>query len=144
MEDISFHIRESTLMGVVGPNNLDKSLLLNVICGWNQSGAKLEVGGSLCIEGCELMESASLLRIGFVSLVPREFVLPEHLTCLDAVNHVLELNRPGSVEARPDRALKLLKEVGVDHRKNIKIQKLTPGEKARVAIAYFCLNIVIL
>ena len=127
-------MRPGELLAVVGPSGSGKSSLL-AVCG----GLRTPGSGRVFIDGGEITQlSSSALtvvrrdRLGFVfqqsNLVPS-------LTALEQLLLIVHLRgrRPGAADR--EKALGLLKEVGMDSRKDRRPNQLSGGERQRVGIA---------
>ena len=134
LDGVSLEVRPGELLAVVGPSGSGKSSLL-AVCG----GLRTPTSGSIFIAGSEITQlSAPALttvrrdRLGFVfqqsNLVPS-------LTALEQLLLTVHLRgrRPGAEDC--EKALALLKEVGMDARRDRRPAQLSGGERQRVGIA---------
>jgi putative ABC transport system ATP-binding protein len=134
LDNVSLKVAAGELLAVVGPSGSGKSSLL-AVCG----GLRTPSAGQIFIDGTELtgMRAEKLTRvrrdrIGFVfqqsNLVPA-------LTALDQLLLTVHLRgrRPGRAER--ERAVALLEEVGIGHRKDRRPDQMSGGERQRVGLA---------
>lgn len=134
LDDVCVEVSPGELLAVIGPSGSGKTSLL-AVCG----GLRTPSAGEIHIDGVDLTGlPASRLtavrrdRIGFVfqqsNLVPS-------LTALDQLLLTVHLRgrRPGRAER--DKALGLLREVGMEHRKDRRPDQISGGERQRVGIA---------
>ena len=134
LDHVSLELPAGQLMAVVGPSGSGKSSLL-AVCG----GLRTPTSGQIFINGTDITVMASHQltevrrdRIGFVfqqsNLVPS-------LTAVDQLLLTVHLRgrRPGRADR--DKALALLREVGMEHRHDRRSDQLSGGERQRVGIA---------
>ena len=141
LKDISFTLEKGEVLSIIGPSGSGKSTLLRII-------TQLETadGGSLSIEGESLFEDRNgvavyrkekerrriALRTG---LVFQNFNLFPHFSVLrnvtEAERAVLKMNK---AEAE-DKAMKILKRMGLEDKAKAYPSELSGGQKQRVSIA---------
>ena len=141
LKDISFTLEKGEVLSIIGPSGSGKSTLLRII-------TQLETadGGSLSIEGESLFEDRNgvavyrkekerrriALRTG---LVFQSFNLFPHFSVLrnvtEAERAVLKMDK---AEAE-DKAVKLLKRMGLEDKAKAYPSELSGGQKQRVSIA---------
>jgi len=138
LKGINFEIKNNEIIAIIGPSGVGKSTLLNIIGTLDKP-----TRGELYIENEEVSrlrdaELASIRnsKIGFVFQL--HHLLPE-FTALENVA------MPGYIKGEDkekvdERALKLLKEVGLKERIDHKPSELSGGELQRVAIARSLIN----
>jgi putative ABC transport system ATP-binding protein len=134
LDEVSLVVAPGELLAVVGPSGSGKTSLL-AVCG----GLRTPTAGRIRVGDAEITAlPASRLadvrrdRIGFVfqqsNLVPA-------LTAIDQLLLMSHMRgvRPGRAER--ERALGLLREVGMEHRHDRRPAQLSGGERQRVGIA---------
>jgi polar amino acid transport system ATP-binding protein len=131
---VSMSVRSGETVALLGPSGGGKSTLLRCINGLNRfDGGDIRVGPHLLKPG-DHGESARQIRRLF-GMVFQDFQLFPHLTAvqnvMEAPVHVL---KTAPREAR-DRAMDLLKRVGLSGHADAYPQQLSGGQKQRVAIA---------
>lgn len=131
VDDVSLSIRESALVGVVGPSGSGKSTLLGALSGLRpaQRGVVLYGGRDLYAHYEELRQ-----RIG---VVPQDDVLHLELTVERALEYAAELRFPADVPRaeRRRRVDEVLRELGLEGRRDVRIEQVSGGERKRVSVA---------
>jgi putative ABC transport system ATP-binding protein len=138
VKDVSLEVAPGEILLIMGPSGSGKTTLLLML------GALLKpTEGTIRLNGYALNELAErklpdirLRRFGFVF---QDFNLLSALSALENVALVAQLSGSRSSEARA-RAVRLLAELGLEHRLNFLPEKLSGGEKQRVAIARALVN----
>jgi putative ABC transport system ATP-binding protein len=136
LNGVDLEIKRGEFVSIIGPSGSGKSTLLNMI------GA-LDVAdeGSINVAGRDLLKNKDLSKfrseeVGFVfqlhNLIP-------NLTVLENVE-IPMLETSLSSKKMEERALKLLKSVGLEDKIKLKPTKLSGGERSRVAIARALVN----
>lgn len=135
LNDVSVSLRRREMLAVFGPSGSGKTTLLMIagLVDVPTSGEVLFDGGPIVTAASELNKLRAFRRqhIGFV--FQRANLIP-FLTALDNVQVALQINDVPKKEA-VHRALDLLAQLNVDHRRNSFPQQLSGGEQQRVAIA---------
>ena len=138
LDNISVNFRKSEFAAVLGPSGSGKTTFLNIIGGLDQY-----TSGDLVISGISTKDfkdrdwdSYRNHRIGFVF---QNYNLITHQTVLRNVELALTLSGC-SKEERRKRALKALKDVGLEKHINKKPNQLSGGQMQRVAIARALVN----
>ena len=131
VEDVSINIRRGEYLAIMGHSGSGKSTLLNML-----GALDAPTSGEICFEGRPLSKIRRLddLRIQKFGFVFQSFHLLPMLTSLENVQvPMFEGSLP--IAQRVPKAKQLLELVGMDHRMNHLPQKLSIGERQRVAIA---------
>ena len=130
----SLQVAGGERVAVVGPSGSGKTTLLNLIAGIAvpQSGAIVTAGHKLA----ELDDSAvRSFRIEHIGLVFQEFELLEYLNVLDNVLLPYRINRSLKLDAAVrQRAVGLLESVGIGDMLGRYPDRLSQGERQRVAV----------
>jgi putative ABC transport system ATP-binding protein len=131
VEDVSIDIRRGEYVAIMGPSGSGKSTLLNLI-----GALDTPTSGEVYFDGRPLSKMRRLdrLRVEKFGFVFQSFHLLPILTALENVQ-VPMFEGPLSASARTNKARQLLELVGMEHRANHLPQKLSVGERQRVAIA---------
>ena len=142
LREVSLSIDYGEMVAIRGTSGSGKTTLLNLIGGLDyRFEGVLTVGGRSMIDQSERdRSSARNQEIGFVF---QHFSLLDHLTVLDnvllpAVLAPPEIGRERAKEILKDpqeRALALLKRVGLSSKSHVSPTSLSGGQKQRVAIA---------
>lgn len=129
IENISFEVKPSEVLSIVGASGVGKSTLLNIIAGKLQA-----YSGDVFLEGERLKSPNEQLIAGHedVMLVSQEFELDAYFTVFENISnrllHLVEEKRIKTVQS----LIKLLDLGRVEHNKS---GALSGGEKQRLAFA---------
>lgn len=131
LHDINFEVEAKETFAIVGPSGSGKTTLLGLCAGLDQiDKGEIELCG---IQLSSLSEDdLASLRNQKVGFVFQNFQLLPTLSALENVAVPLELQ--GNKQAT-EKAIALLKKVGLDHRMNHYPSQLSGGEQQRVALA---------
>lgn len=131
VEDVSISIRRGEYVAIMGPSGSGKSTLLNLLGALDKP-----TSGEIYFDGQPLSQIRRLdrLRVEKFGFVFQSFHLLPILTALENVQ-VPMFEGPLSASARVRRAKELLELVGMERRFHHLPQKLSVGERQRVAIA---------
>ena len=141
LKDISFTLNKGDVLSVIGPSGSGKSTLLRIITQLEKAdGGTLEIGGETLFEdknGVALYKKEKeARRIGLrTGLVFQNFNLFPHFSVLRNVTEaeiaVLKMNKADAEE----KAMKLLKRMGLESKAKSYPSELSGGQKQRVSIA---------
>lgn len=138
LQGLELTVQQGELMAIIGNSGSGKSTFLNMIGGLDRPSA-----GRLIVDGKDLfkLSDRELVRykrstVGFVWQNNARNLLP-YLTALENVQTPMLFERGGR---RRQRAEELLELVGMQHRKNSRLDQLSGGEQQRVAIALALAN----
>lgn len=136
LKNISFQIKPEESVAIMGTSGAGKSTLLHILGSLEKPDS-----GELFLDGKPLRDLSKMrnLDIGFIF---QSFFLMEHLTVLQNVLMPAKIAR---LSVRPSsqayqRALMLLKKVGLYDRRNQLTSTLSGGEKQRTCIARALIN----
>lgn len=138
VKNISMQIAPGEVILIMGPSGSGKTTLLSMLGGLlKPSGGNIQIGNDDLSQLDERrLPQVRLQRIGFIF---QDFNLLSALSCLDNVAMVGQLNGLSRREAR-SQARTILEQLGLGHRLNFLPEKLSGGEKQRVAIARSLIN----
>jgi len=132
LKNISFKVNNGETVAIVGPSGSGKTTLLG-IC----AGLDIPSHGEVSLAGVRLSsldeDDRAYLRNQKVGFIFQNFQLLSTLTALENVMVPLEL-RGGEISSK-DKALSLLKRVGLGDRVDHFPSQLSGGEQQRVALA---------
>lgn len=133
LKGVDIDFRRNEFVSVLGPSGCGKTTLLNIIGGLDKS-----TSGDLVIDGKSTKkfkdkdwDAYRNHRIGFVF---QSYNLIQHLSVLKNVEIALSMNN-SNPKARKQRAVQVLKMVGLSDQINKRPNQLSGGQMQRVAIA---------
>lgn len=133
VRDVTCNIEKQEFMAVVGPSGSGKTTLLNIIGGLDKP-----TSGKVVIDGIDLstMPQSKLVdyRLGHIGFVFQAYNLIPVFTARENVEFIMLLQGVDKKE-RENRAIDLLKQVGLSERINTRPAQLSGGEQQRVAVA---------
>ena len=133
VDDVSLRIKESDFVIIKGPSGAGKTTLLNLIGGLDSPNKGVVYSSGVKITNLQ-EESLATFRLINVGFIFQNFNLISTLTAEENVMFPMKLAGMNLKEQR-ERALSLLKQVGLgDRREHLPFQ-LSAGEQQRVAIA---------
>lgn len=136
LNGMNLEVKKGEFISIMGPSGSGKSSLLNMI-----GGLDVADEGTIRVAGIDMMKTKNLNKfrskeIGFVfqmhNLIP-------NLTVVENVEIPMYETNTSSKEMR-ERALELLKSVGLEDKVDQKPTKLSGGQRQRVAIARALVN----
>ncbi|MEV7774702.1 ABC transporter ATP-binding protein [Kitasatospora sp. NPDC086791] len=138
LDGLDLRIRAGEAVAVMGPSGCGKSTLLNMVAGLDRPTA-----GTVRVQGQDLGRlnetGLALFRRRHIGMIFQFFNLIDDLPALDNVALAAQLTGTTARQARR-RALELLDELGVAHRKDVYPAALSGGERQRVAVARALMN----
>ena len=133
LKGIDLHVKEGDFLAIMGPSGSGKSTLMNIIGCLDKANA-----GSYHIEGTDVSNltdnQLSDLRNQKIGFVFQNFNLMPKLTACQNVELPLTYMKVPKKERR-ERAMEMLRLVGLEERSEFKPMELSGGQKQRVAIA---------
>jgi putative ABC transport system ATP-binding protein len=133
LDGVTLEIERGEFTAIVGPSGSGKTTLLNIIGGLDH-----QTGGSAHIGDTEITKLTDNQLIDFrlknIGFVFQAYNLIPVLTAEENVEFIMLLqNRPK--EERHQRALELLKAVGLESKMNNRPSEMSGGQQQRVAVA---------
>ena len=140
LRDISLSIEAGESVAIVGPSGCGKSTLLNLLGTLDEPDE-----GEIIFEGVSMKNAmpkrlAALRseKIGFIFQL--HHLLPQCSVLENVLLPTLALAARPNSKSTTERALELLKTVGLDHRANFKPAQLSGGEQQRAAFVRALIN----
>ena len=138
LKDVSLRFRESEFVSILGPSGSGKTTLLNIIGGLDHY-----TDGDLIINGISTKEYKDndwdRYRNHSIGFVFQNYNLISHQTVLANVELALTISGVSKKERR-NRAVRVLKKVGLGEHIHKKPNQLSGGQMQRVAIARALIN----
>jgi ABC-type multidrug transport system ATPase subunit len=131
LDHVTFPLGEKCLVAVIGPSGSGKSTLLRALTGLRPADQ-----GTVSYDGRDLYRDYAELR-SRIGLVPQDDILHTQLTVRRALIYAAELRFPDDTrqQERKARVDEVLKELGLEHRKDNKVSALSGGQRKRVSVA---------
>src|SRR3990172_11309348 len=133
LRGVELWVEKGEFLALGGPSGSGKTTLLNLIGGLDR-----QTGGNIFIEGREIagLSSSELaeLRLRRIGFVFQEYNLIPVLTAIENVEYVMLLQGVRERERR-ERALSILKEVGLEGMETRRPRELSGGQQQKVAVA---------
>ena len=130
---VDLHIEEGEFTALVGPSGSGKTTLLNLIGGLDYPSS-----GDVKIDGIDITKMSENKLIDFrlknIGFVFQAYNLIPVLTASENVEFVMLMQKTPKHE-REQRAIDLLKEVGLEDKLNNRPTELSGGQQQRVAVA---------
>jgi ABC-type cobalamin/Fe3+-siderophores transport system ATPase subunit len=133
LKDVSLEVNSGEVVGLIGPNGAGKSTLLRAV-----SGIIPIQGGSVSVDGADLLSLSTMQRARFLAVVPQAASLPPAYSAWETVlmGRTPYLNFLGQVSARDEQiARKSLEKVDALDLAERRVGELSGGEQQRVLLA---------
>jgi putative ABC transport system ATP-binding protein len=140
VNDVSLNINKGDFISIIGPSGSGKTTLINLLgCIDNPTSGELYLGGLPIFAAARRLSEHELTRIRreVFGYIFQNFYLIPTLTVKENVMLPLTFFRKAGSEKEVDKLLKIL---GMDHRKNHLPGQISGGEMQRVAIARAMVN----
>jgi putative ABC transport system ATP-binding protein len=135
LNEISLTVEDGDFVSIMGASGSGKSTLLNIIGGLEKlSSGEIHIDG----ERIDNLNEDQMVKVrrGRIAYVFQQYHLLQSLTAIENVLLPLVLNSNRNVtDNKREKALAMLKRVGLEKRSNHKPSELSGGEQQRVAIA---------
>ena len=136
LNNVSLRVNEGDFIAIMGPSGSGKSTLLNVIGGLDYPSSGEVILDGKRINNLDENDFVDIRR-NKIAYVFQQYHLLPYLTALE--NIMLPLTFCG-LDKGEEKALEILKEVGLESRAEHKPSQLSGGEQQRVAIARALVN----
>lgn len=131
LDNVSFELKPNSVTAIIGPSGAGKSTVLNAITGkLPLSSGKVLFGSKDLIRDYDQLKS----KIGFV---PQSDLIHSNLTTSQALKFGAALRFPKDTSKKEQEARvdEVLVELGLEHRKDLRIEKLSGGQRKRASVA---------
>jgi putative ABC transport system ATP-binding protein len=133
LDNVNIEIEEGEFTAIVGPSGSGKTTLLNMLGGLDKP-----TEGQIYIDDTEItsLKESKLIdfRLRNIGFVFQSYNLIPVLTAIENISFIMLLQKYPK-EKMEQRALELLKQVGLTEKANIRPSQLSGGQQQRVAVA---------
>ena len=126
LKNINLNIKKGEIFAMLGPNGAGKTTLISIICGIVKPSS-----GKVTVEEFDIIEDYRETR-SRIGLVPQELTLEQFETVFNNVSYSRGLY---GKKADPNHIEKVLKQLSLWDKKDLKLRQLSGGMKRRVLIA---------
>ena len=131
LKNINFEIKKNERVAIIGESGSGKTSLLMLM-----SGLENPTNGSIVFDNEDLFEISEKKRTEIrkkkIGLIFQQFFLIPNYTALENIMFPMQINK---IENEKKKAITILENFGLTHRKNNLPSELSGGEQQRVAIA---------
>ena len=126
LKKINLQIKKGEILALLGPNGAGKTTLISIIC-----GIVTPSSGNVEVEGYDIIDDYRETR-SRIGLVPQELTLELFETVFNNVSYSRGLN---GKKPNPEHIEKILKDLSMWDKKDLRLRQLSGGMKRRVLIA---------
>ena len=126
LKNINLRIRKGEIFAMLGPNGAGKTTLISIIC-----GIVNPTSGNVIVDDYDIIKDYRETR-SRIGLVPQELTLEQFETVFNNVSYSRGLY---GKKADPNHIEKVLKQLSLWDKKDLKLRQLSGGMKRRVLIA---------
>ena len=126
LKNINLKIRKGEIFAMLGPNGAGKTTLISIIC-----GIVNPTSGNVTVDDYDIIKDYRETR-SRIGLVPQELTLEQFETVFNNVSYSRGLY---GKKADPNHIKKVLKQLSLWDKKDLKLRQLSGGMKRRVLIA---------
>ena len=126
LKKVNLQIKKGEILALLGPNGAGKTTLISVIC-----GIVTPSSGNVEVEGYDIIDDYRETR-SRIGLVPQELTLELFETVFNNVSYSRGLN---GKKPNPEHIEKILKDLSMWDKKDLRLRQLSGGMKRRVLIA---------
>ena len=126
LKNINLNIKKGEIFAMLGPNGAGKTTLINIICGIVKAS-----GGNVSVNNFDIIKNYRETR-SIIGLVPQELTLEQFETVINNVSYSRGLY---GKKPNPKHIEKILKELSLWDKKDLRLRQLSGGMKRRVLIA---------
>ena len=126
LKKVNLEIKKGEILALLGPNGAGKTTLISIIC-----GIVTPSSGKVKVEGFDIIDDYRETR-SRIGLVPQELTLELFETVFNNVSYSRGLN---GKKPNPKLIEKILKDLSMWDKKDLRLRQLSGGMKRRVLIA---------
>ena len=126
LKNINLKIKKGEIFAMLGPNGAGKTTLISIIC-----GIVNPTSGNVTVDDYDIIKNYRETR-SRIGLVPQELTLEQFETVFNNVSYSRGLY---GKKADPNHIEKVLKQLSLWDKKDLKLRQLSGGMKRRVLIA---------
>ncbi len=126
LKKVNLEIKKGEIIALLGPNGAGKTTLISIIC-----GIVTPSSGKVTVENFDIIEDYRKTR-SKIGLVPQELTLELFETVFNNVSYSRGLN---GKKPNPKHIEKILKDLSMWDKKDLRLRQLSGGMKRRVLIA---------
>ena len=126
LKKVNLEIKKGEIIALLGPNGAGKTTLISIIC-----GIVTPTSGKVTVENFDIIEDYRETR-SRIGLVPQELTLELFETVFNNVSYSRGLN---GKKPNPEHIEKILKDLSMWDKKDLRLRQLSGGMKRRVLIA---------
>ena len=131
LKNINFEIKKNERVAIIGESGSGKTSLLMLM-----SGLEKPSTGSIIFQGQDISkvneEQNTAIRKEKIGLIFQQFYLIPNYTALENIMFPMQINK---IQNEKEKAMAILSDIGLSHRRNNLPSELSGGEQQRVAIA---------
>ncbi len=130
LQDISLVLKPREFVVVVGLSGGGKTTLVDALAGYRPA-----TNGQVFVNGIDLYRNFDAVRSN-IGYVPQRDIIHMELSVYQALDYSAKLRMPPDTSPveRHNRILEVLKDLDLEHRKDIQISRLSGGQQKRVSI----------
>jgi len=126
LKNINLNIKKGEIFAMLGPNGAGKTTLISIIC-----GIVTPTSGKVTVDNYNIIDDYRETR-SRIGLVPQELTLEQFETVFNNVSYSRGLY---GKKPDPNHIEKILKQLSLWDKKNLRLRQLSGGMKRRVLIA---------
>ena len=126
LKKVSLNIKKGEIFAMLGPNGAGKTTLINIICGIVKPSS-----GKVTVEDFDIIDDYKETR-SRIGLVPQELTLEQFETVFNNISYSRGLY---GKKPDPNHIEKVLKQLSLWDKKDLRLRQLSGGMKRRVLIA---------
>ena len=126
LKNINLNIKKGEIFAMLGPNGAGKTTLISIIC-----GVVIPSSGNVLVDDYDIIKDFRETR-SRIGIVPQELTLEQFETVFNNVSYSRGLY---GKKSNPQHIEKILKQLSLWDKKNLRLRQLSGGMKRRVLIA---------